>query len=181
MREMHDGLGGQLVSSLALVEAGDHSDPELVAALRDSLDELRLVILSLDPDLTEVPALLAALRGRLEPTLERRGIRFRWRVLDAPTPAKFGPDQLLSLMRILQEAITNAVRHAAPSVIEVATSVVDGHLIIVVRDDGRGFPARLRRGRGLTNMERRAQELGGVLRFQSSEGGTTVDVKLPLS
>jgi signal transduction histidine kinase len=181
MREMHDGLGGQLVSSLALVETGNNPDPELVTALRDSLDELRLVIFSLDPGLTEVPALLAALRGRLEPTLERSGIRFRWRVGDAPTPGGFGPEQLLSLLRIVQEAITNAVRHASPSVIEVATDVVEHRLVISVRDDGRGFCEPGRRGRGLGNMERRAEELGGQLEVDSGEEGTRVEVRLPLS
>jgi len=180
MREMHDGLGGQLVSSLALVEAGERADPELVAALRDSLDELRLVIFSLDPASTEVPSLLAALRSRLEPTLERRGVRFRWRVGDAPSPARFGPEQLLSLLRIVQEAITNAVRHAAPTTIEVATEVCDTHLVIAVRDDGCGFPETLRRGRGLSNMEQRSGELGGVLTVLSDAGGTRVELRLPL-
>lgn len=181
MREMHDGLGGQLVSSLALVEASSSVDPELVAALRDSLEELRLVIFSLDPAATDVPSLLAALRGRLEPALERRGIRFRWRVLEAPTPRAFGPEQMLHLLRIVQEAVTNAVRHGEPSIIEVATSVDDGHLVIAIRDDGRGFPPHLPRGRGLSNIERRAQELGGALHIDSGEGGTRVELRLSLA
>lgn len=180
MREMHDGLGGQLMSSLALAEAGGDADQEVVTALRDSLEELRLVILSLDPGLTEVAPLLAALRGRLEPTLQRCGIRFRWRVVDAPTPRRFGPEQLLSVLRIAQEAITNAVRHAAPSTIEVATTVENGVLLICVRDDGRGFPQALRRGRGLTNMERRAQEIGAVLDVRSGAEGTSIELRLTL-
>lgn len=180
MREMHDGLGGQLVSSLALVEAGEHTDEELGAVLRDSIDELRLVIFSLDPGLGDVPALLAALRARLEPTLERRGIRFRWRVGDTPTPEGFGPEQFLSLLRIVQEAITNAVRHAGASSIEVATVARDSTLAIAIRDDGHGFAEGMRRGRGLNHMERRAQELGGELRIRSGAGGTSVEVCLPL-
>jgi signal transduction histidine kinase len=180
MREMHDGLGGQLMSSLALAEAGSEADHEVVTALRDSLEELRLVILSLDPGLTEVAPLLAALRGRLEPTLQRRGIRFRWRVVEAPTPRRFGPEQLLNVLRIAQEAITNAVRHAAPSTIEVATTVESGVLLITVRDDGRGFPAKLRRGRGLSNMERRAQDIGAPLDVRSGPDGTVVELRLTL-
>ena len=181
MREMHDGLGGQLMSSLALAEAGGEADHEVVTALRDSLEELRLVILSLDPGLTEVAPLLAALRARLEPTLQRRGIRFRWRVAEAPTPRRFGPEQLLHVLRIVQEAITNAVRHAAPQTIEVATAVADGVLVITVRDDGNGFPESLRRGRGLGNMERRAQDLGAPLAFRSDSDGTTVELRLTLA
>lgn len=181
MREMHDGLGGQLVSSLALVEAQPDGDPELASVLRDTLDELRLVIFSLDPGLSEVPALLAALRGRLEPVLERKGIRFRWRVGDAPTPSGFGPEQLLSVLRIVQEAITNAVRHAAPSVIEVGTSVADGHLVIRVSDDGSGFREPRGHGRGLGNMQGRAAEIGGRLRVESGTTGTLIELGLPLS
>lgn len=180
MREMHDGLGGQLVSALALAETAETADADLAAALRDSLDELRLVIFSLDPGLSEVPPLLAALRGRLEPALERRGIRFRWRVGDAPTPERFGPEQLLSVLRIVQEAITNAVKHAHPSVIEVATAVLDGSLVILVCDDGAGMQEPVRHGRGLRNMERRAQELGGALSVGSDPAGTRIELRLPL-
>lgn len=181
MREMHDGLGGQLMSSLALAEAGRDTDHEVVTALRDSLEELRLVILSLDPAATEVADLLAALRARLEPTLQRRGIRFRWRVGEAPTPRRFGPEQILSVLRIVQEAITNAVRHASPSAIEVATRVEDEALVVEVRDDGRGFAPSTRRGRGLGNMERRAEEIGARLQIASDAGGTRVELRLPLA
>jgi len=180
MREMHDGLGGQLMSSLAVAEAAGDPDQEVVTALRDSLEELRLVILSLDPGLAEVAPLLAALRARLEPALQRRGVRFRWRVADAPTPHRFGPEQLLHVLRLVQEAITNAVRHASPQTIEVATAVEDGVLVITVRDDGHGFPPSPRRGRGLGNMERRAQELGAPLGVRSGADGTTVELRLTL-
>ena len=180
MREMHDGLGGQLMSSLAIAEGGVNADQEVVTALRDSLEELRLVILSLDPGATEVADLLAALRGRLEPTLQRRGIRFRWRVGEAPTPRRFGPEQMLSVLRIVQEAITNAVRHGRPSSIEVATEVDGEVLVVSVRDDGCGFPQPLRRGRGLHNMERRAEEIGAALRVASDGRGTRIELRLPL-
>jgi signal transduction histidine kinase len=180
MREMHDGLGGHLVSSLALVESTDDADPEIVAALRDGLEELRLVIMSLDAGFTAVPALLASLRERLEPTLERRGIRFRWRVDDAPTPSRFGPEQMLSLLRIVQEAITNAVKHTTASTIEVATAMDDDVLVITVRDDGGGFADLIRRGRGLDNMSHRATELGGTLRILPDGGGTLVTLRLPI-
>lgn len=181
MREMHDGLGGHLVSSLALAESADDADPEIIAALRDGLEELRLVILSLDAGFTEVPTLLASLRERLEPALERQGIRFRWGVGEAPTPKHLGPEQMLSVLRILQEAITNAVKHARATTIEVTTTVDDDALGITVRDDGGGFGPLVRRGRGLDNMERRAHELGGRLRVRSDGGGTTVELRLPLA
>ena len=181
MREMHDGLGGQLVSVLAMVETATTADPDVVTAVRDSLDELRLVILSLDPSFTEVQALLAALRARLERTLERRGIKFRWRVGDAPTPSHFGPEQLQNLLRILQEAITNAVKHAAPSTVEVATTIDAHDLVIAVIDDGAGFADSVQPGRGLGNMRRRAVELGGTLQVISGSGGTRIELRVPLA
>jgi len=52
--------------------------------------------------------------------------------------------------------------------------------VIAVRDDGCGFPQSLQRGRGLTNMEHRARELGGQLHFASNGDGTSVELRLPL-
>jgi signal transduction histidine kinase len=74
------------------------------------------------------------------------------------------------------------VRHANPSTIEVATAVEQATLAVVVRDDGCGFakPRRRGRGRGLGNMERRAEEIGATLCVASDASGTRVELRLPL-
>ena len=190
MRDMHDGTGGQLVSALAMVEAGDVPRDEIAEALREALSDLRLVIDSLEPGDPDLLALLAHARARLEPRLERHGLRFAWQVEDVPAPDRFGPEQSLHLMRIFQEAVTNAVKHANATTISVRTGTArDGEgracAYVEVADDGVGFGAagagaRPISGRGLRNMRRRAEELGGELVVTSVATGTAVRLLLPL-
>lgn len=184
MRDVHDGMGGQLVSTLAMVESG-HSTPEGVAeALRDALDDLRLVIDSLDPVDDDLLSVLGVVRSRFEPRLARHGIRFDWQVEDVPAIPGLGPERVLQAMRIVQEAITNIVKHAGAHTITVRTGPEADHtgaagVFVEVRDDGRGLDGTRRRGRGLANMERRAQVLGGRIALVSGTWGTSVRLWLP--
>jgi signal transduction histidine kinase len=185
LREMHDGLGGNLVSTMALVESGDFDRDAVVEAIRDSLDDLRLMLDSLDPDEEEdLLTVLALTRARLEPRLERRGIRFAWKVEDVPRLVGLGPEKVLQVMRVVQEAITNAVKHADARTITVQTGAQReadgaGRVFVAVRDDGRGMAADARPGRGLGNMRKRAESIGGALEISSSAAGTAVRLWLP--
>ncbi len=184
-RDIHDGLGGHLVSTLAMIEGGDDFAREDVAeALRGALDDLRLVIDSLDPSEEDLLAVLAAVRTRLEPRLRRRGIRFDWQVRDVPSAPALGPAGLLRALRIVQETITNTIKHAGASTITVRTGEAadpEGRpsVFVSVRDDGRGFDPTHVEGRGLVNMERRGRELGGRVVVDTGAAGTTVTLWLP--
>lgn len=185
-RDMHDGVGGQLVAALAMVEHGAFGGEEVAHVLRDAIDDLRLVIDSLDPGEADLPELLGLVRERLEPRLRRHGVQFSWKVEDIPRPAGFAPPQALSALRIVQESITNVMKHAAARVIEVRTGVVQDDdagraAFVEVRDDGRGFPPGAGPGRGLRNMRQRAAELGGRLDIASGAGGTSVRLVLSLA
>jgi signal transduction histidine kinase len=185
MRDMHDGMGGQLVSTLALVESGRGSAKEVGDALRGALEDLRLVIDSLEPIEDDLGATLGMIRHRLEPRLERHGIRFDWQVEDLPPLPGFGPERALQTLRIVQEAITNVVKHSGARTVTIRTGdAQDGGAPgawVEVRDDGRGFdPARADgEGRGLANMQHRAAALGGRLTVASGEDGTAVRLWLP--
>ncbi len=186
MRDVHDGMGGQLVSALALVESGRATPEGVAEALRDALDDLRLVIESLGPTDDDVPTLLAIVRTRLEPRLTRYGLRFDWHVTELPAVPRLGPERALHVLRIVQEAITNVVKHAHAHTITVATGTTaspDGvpGVFVEVRDDGRGMTTRDGGGCGLTNMERRAAALGGQIAVESGSGGTAVRLWLPLA
>jgi signal transduction histidine kinase len=183
MRELHDGLGGMLVSALAMVEDGTGSPAQVAELLRDALDEMRLVVDSLDPEIADLPALLGTLRTRLEPRLAGRGLRFEWAVAEVPAPA-LPPGGLWHVLRILQEAVTNVRKHAAARVITVATGARAGGdgrpgVWVAIRDDGCGLPADATAGRGLPNMRYRAGELGGVLEVACASPGTVVELWLP--
>jgi signal transduction histidine kinase len=189
MRDMHDGMGAQLVSTLALVESEAASPQQIADALRDALDELRLMLDSLDPEESDLLAVLGNVRGRLEPRLARAGMRFEWRVRDVPVLAGFGPHRMVHVLRIVQEAISNAVRHAHARTIAIQTGEETDErgrpgVFVEVRDDGEGIDpgARDRRkGRGLANMQQRAGELGGRFALTSGAEGTTVRLWLPLT
>jgi signal transduction histidine kinase len=183
MAEIHDGMGGQLVSTLAMVQDGEASPAEVEAALRAALEDMRLVIHSLDAADTDIPTLLGMLRGRLAPQLERAGIRVRWQVEDVPALADFGPEAALHLMRIVQESITNVVKHAAARTLTVSTGVEDEHVYVSLADDGRGLgtgATAAGEGRGVGNMRRRAEALGGELELCARDPGVEVRVRLPL-
>jgi NarL family two-component system sensor histidine kinase LiaS len=87
------------------------------------------------------------------------------------------------VVKIVTEALSNALRHSRGTKIEVVVLDEDGWYRIMVRDDGLGFdPAARRAGLGLANLSARASNLGGIVEITSSPGrGTTVEVKLPLS
>jgi signal transduction histidine kinase len=183
MRDMHDGIGGQLISTLSLVEGGEASPDKVAAALRECIDDLRLAIDSLEPTDDDLVPLLGNLRYRVEPRLKARGIELDWRVQDVPKLTYMTPQNVLNVLRILQEAFTNVIKHAGASHVCVATRCEGSRVLIDIRDDGKGLdrgdgtPA----GHGLANMHQRAHELGGELRLQATADGTTVTLGLPLT
>lgn len=188
MREMHDGMGGQLVSALAMAEDGETSLPQIADVIRAALDDMRLVIDSLDPVIDDIPTLLGMIRGRIEPRLRVHGLRFDWRVTDLPPTPGVGPEQFLHLLRIAQEAITNIVKHADASVIRVETEETpddEGRpgIRISIGDDGKGLvEPSANGGRGLSNMRVRAERLHGSIDIvnDGADPGTTVRLWIPM-
>jgi signal transduction histidine kinase len=183
MRDLHDGLGGHLVSALALVEGNEHVQT-VEEILRDALEDLRLVIDSLDPDSEDLPVLLGIMRMRIEKRISGRGLRFDWQVSDVPAISRFGPEMALQILRIVQEAFTNVMKHAHATTITVRSGETNGStergVFLEIRDDGQGIREGTR-GRGLDNMRWRARVIGGKLDVTSIDGsGTAVRLWLPL-
>jgi signal transduction histidine kinase len=176
-RELHDGLGAQLVGALAIAEREPAPGASLPAALRGALGELRVAVDSLDAEERELVEVLGSLRARLEPLVQGTGIEFSWRVGDVASARRIPPDHAIHLLRMLQEAIANAVKHASPGRIEVrsgdAARAGARVAFVEVQDDGGGFAAPAP-GRGLENMRRRAEQIGGDLEVASGAGGTRV-------
>ena len=180
MADMHDGIGGQLISTLSLVEHGEASKEQMAAALRECIDDLRLAIDSLEPSDDDLLPLLGNLRYRLEPRLKAGGITLDWQVRDVPKLACLTPQNVLHILRILQEAFTNILKHAEAQVVRVATTANARGVSIDVIDDGKGFDESSQNGgRGLVSMRRRASALGGDLLLKSSPSGTTLTLLLP--
>jgi signal transduction histidine kinase len=182
--DMHDGIGGQLVHALAVIE-GNSSFQPLEPILRGALDDLRLIIDSSDPVEGNLLAVLSNFRARNERRVQQGGLRFLWQVTDLPPLPEFGPHKILQVLRVLQEALTNVLKHAGASEVAVQTSVGNdpaGRLSILVDviDNGRGYAPGAGSGRGLGNMRRRARELGASIEFSSSGAGSRVRLILPI-
>jgi signal transduction histidine kinase len=185
MREIHDGLGSHLVTTLSLIEADTGTREAIGGAIRSALDDLRMMVDSLEPLEGDLVGALAMLRTRLQPRLEAAGIAVEWQVRDLPPIADLGPQKVLHVMRIMQEAVTNVLKHAAARTITVRTvadRAVDGRLGVSVEivDDGRGIADGSRAGRGLHHMRQRARDLGAVLDVRGSPRGTSVRLLVPV-
>lgn len=182
MRDMHDGLGSTLMSSLVLVEQGRLDAPAVADLLRECVDDLRLVIDSLEPIGHDLVTLLASLRHRLGRRLERAGLDIRWEVQDLPPLHWLAPPDALQVLRIVQEVLTNVLKHAQARQIRLATTLQDSTVQVLIEDDGVGFDTEgSSSGRGLRHLAQRASRLGGRLLIDSVPGqGTRVVLDLPL-
>jgi len=189
-RELHDEAG-QLLASVHIALDGlaqrTAESAETIQRLHELLDrveeQLRRLSRELRPTILDDLGLGPALEWLTQGIHQRTGIRISVRAAIGRLEA--GVET--ALYRIVQEALTNAVRHGRASAIDVQVRERDGAAEAVVRDDGIGFDAReslSRRGEpglGLLGMRERAEALGGRLDLDSSPGrGTAVSVIIPL-
>lgn len=186
MRDMHDGIGSQLITTLDAVERGCRGPQDVAAMLRECIDDLRLMIDALEPDEQSLLIALANLRYRLEPRLAAAGLSLDWQVHDGialPTPSS-----VLQLLRIVQEGVTNVLKHAGATRLRLAARAEGDWLLLEIEDDGRGMPAPApcgtvptRAHRGVKNMRARAHQLGGSLEIGTSGRGTVLRVVVPMA
>ncbi|GAP36091.1 sensor histidine kinase [Piscinibacter sakaiensis] len=180
LREMHDGLGGQLMTVLRGVERGAMPREQVLESLQDSLDDLRLLMDSADVD-RPLPQALGAWRSRWEPRLSCMDIALDWEVDDALDAVTLPPGTTLHLMRTVQEATVNVVKHAQARRVQLSAGRADdGGLWLEVTDDGVGLPAVPAGGRGLANMAARARQIGARLVVGPGPGGRGTAVRLQL-
>jgi signal transduction histidine kinase len=189
MQDMHDGLGSSLMSALHAVESGQMSDADVAQVLRECIDDMKLAIDSLEPVQTDLLLLLATLRFRLAPRLQGSGLALDWAVSDVPALTWLEPRSALHILRIFQEVLTNIIKHARATRIQVSTSHDDQQVTVTVEDNGGGFepPAASDgaglppRGKGLGNLLRRTAQLQGQARWERlPQGGTRFSLVLPL-
>lgn len=190
-RDLHDAVS-QAIFSIAMTTAAARrliaQDPERAAqrmAEAESLAamaqrEMRALLLELRPVELAGRPLTEALGQFLGELGERHEVDTRF---TAEGGDGLGPALEDGLFRIAQEAVVNAIRHAAPTRVEVRLAADAARVRLVVQDDGRGFdPASAAPDAhyGLGSMRERAQELGGVLTVRSAPGrGTDVEVVVP--
>jgi signal transduction histidine kinase len=92
------------------------------------------------------------------------------------------PELETTVYRLLQEALTNIVKHAQATSVRVSVCVVGADVLVEIDDDGEGFDPRAQTsGFGLAGMNERVYLAGGTLDVESSQGGTTIRARLPVS
>lgn len=193
-RDLHDSVGPLLAGlGLQADAVRRRSSPEVqqqlagvTAAIASCRQEVRRLVDGLEPDDTPLPDLEGAVRELVD-GWQSVGVESGLVVsLDVPSPLPHLDDELrVTAYRVVGEALTNVVRHAAAGRCTVRLTADLGELVVEVRDDGTGpapVTAGARRGFGLRSMAERARAAGGVLDVSAGDGGrgTTVRARLPL-
>ncbi len=186
MRDMHDGLGSQLVQALNAVRSGGRLASHQVGdMLQHALEELRMTLDSLEPMDGDLPTILGTLRRRISPALEAAGIELNWQVEEVHALEQLDSRGVMHLFRCLQEVFANVIKHAHATQVTVRTWQ-DGSVVqLEIRDNGVGMArARLNPstgGRGLGNIEARVAKMGGQVELTSSAEGTCVAFHFPIN
>jgi PAS domain S-box-containing protein len=197
-RELHDDLGqvigymnvqAQAIRELLTTGQTDVADAQLArltAIAQDASADLREYILNLKAVISPEQGFFLALEQYLDQFERNFGIHTEMTVPETLTEGAFEPVVEVQLLRIIQEALTNARKHAAAHQVRVSFAVQGDQAEVTVEDDGQGFdPAKLTTGNdkqfGLRFMRERAEGVGGSLQVRSAPGqGTRVIVRVPL-
>jgi signal transduction histidine kinase len=190
-RELHDSVTQSLYSLTLLAEAGQRlaksGDVERAREYlkrlgeigQQSLKEMRLLVYELRPLALREEGLVGALNQRMDAVERRAGVEAHL-VIEGKIELPENVEE--ALYRIAQEALNNALKHAAPTSVEVSIRADGKHVELEVADDGHGFDldaAVAGGGMGLVSMRERAERLGGTLQVISATGeGTKVKVCL---
>jgi signal transduction histidine kinase len=188
-RELHDQTGQELTGILLGLKAVEEAlDPEAlaraIAAVREqvveTLHDVRRLAVELRPKVLDDYGLVAALERLAQTVAEQTGLAF-------DLEAQLGDERLPSeietaLYRMVQEALTNVVKHGQAGRVSIILARSQGSVTAVVEDDGRGFETdRIYEGLGLDGMRERLALLGGRLKIESRPGaGTTLAGEVPL-
>lgn len=173
-RDMHDGVGGQLVSLIARVRSRRITIDQVEGELVQGLSELRLVVDSLDAPGQSLADALLTFRLRTQNLADGAGMALDWTQNNLEGAETSDSRWVLTLYRFMQEAVTNAVRHSGGQRLAVRAELTGGRLVVEIADDGRGFnPEEVSAGKGQRNLAFRASQLGGVLTIKSEPGGGT--------
>ncbi|MFZ5547066.1 MAG: sensor histidine kinase [Pseudomonadota bacterium] len=191
MREIHDGVGSQLVGLLNMVSREAPDPKAMQEQVTLALDEMRMAVDSLQPVHHDLTTVLATLRYRLQPRLQAAGIEVVWDVPLLPPLEQLTPQVVLQMQRILLEAFTNVLKHARATRVALHVSWQGGGqpgVALALCDNGVGMAAEpgpgadtAPRGHGLANMRTRAASIGAVLQVERCDtGGTCVRLHWPV-
>jgi PAS domain S-box-containing protein len=193
-RELHDGLGQEMVALKMLLNEIARQSPallkkqvgEAMGVIDRGTQQIRTLSHLLHPPLLDEVGLLSALRWYLDGLTQRSGIETKLDVEPADFP-RLALELETAVFRIVQEALTNVFRHSGASRAWISLKQGHGQVKVKVRDDGKGVVdgiVELRSGStgvGIGGMSERAKEFGGQLLVANAHPGTIVEVTIPIS
>jgi hypothetical protein len=176
-----------LIGNIAALEQAPEHTPsrEVLEMLRELRDDLRLIIDTASAQHYgehSLDQLLAPLRHRMTRLFEAHDVDVHWS-LGALDQVFLNTTQSLDLLRILQEALANVLKHSGARRVNVELRSQPQALLLEVRDDGVGMPQHgpADVGTGLRSMHTRARRLGATLSVGSQSGATVVRLHMPLA
>jgi signal transduction histidine kinase len=191
-RKLHDELGGLLTAAkmdLSWLQsrlegaAIQERLSQLGGVLDEAMDLKRRVVEDLRPSLLDHFGLPTAVRAYVESTCAKEGLALQVNFQHACE--SMSKDTAIALFRVVQEGLSNIIRHAHAKTVKLEMSGDERHCLLTLADDGRGFDAQspqFRWSHGLMGMRQRAEGLDGRIDIQSSVGvGTTLRVEVPMS
>lgn len=192
-RELHDETSQSLTSlkiGLQIIEqkaAGHRLLLDQVANLKsladESLESLHRLAVNLRPASLDHLGLVDALTGLIETTRQRSGINAHFKTMGSVPAALLTEEMETSIYRIVQESLTNVIRHAQAAHVDIILEWQDEKIVVIIEDDGVGIDmqkARESSHLGLIGMQERAEMLGGKLLVDSTpQVGTTLVMEIP--
>lgn len=194
-RELHEGLGQELVAAKMMVDRMNLRDPSIPlneqmrtrvsAILESSVNQIRSLSHVLHPPLLDEVGLCSAVTWYVNEMTKLSAIEASLNIHPPDFP-RVDEELEIVTFRIVQEALANVVRHSGASQVSIALVAEPNSLTVGIRDNGRGIENNKKAvdhqgtGVGIVAMRQRAKELGGELRLQNTSPGTLVEVTLPL-
>jgi signal transduction histidine kinase len=189
-RKLHDELGGLLTAAKmdlswlqSRVEGAAIQErlSQLGGVLDQAMDLKRRVVEELRPSLLDHFGLPTALRAYVEATCSKAGLSCE--VVIEHACESMPKDTAIALFRVVQEGLSNIVRHAGAKLVRFTLSGSDQHCTATLTDDGQGFDSndpRLRWSHGIAGMRQRVAALGGRMQLESRTGrGATLRIEIP--
>jgi signal transduction histidine kinase len=189
LQDMHDGFGSQLVIAKMMVEQNEMSQEGLGRLLEESIGDLYLLVDTLGNSDNYLPNALVDFRFRTQQRLAGTPLKLHWNLQVDHAP-EVSPKVVLQILRLVQEALNNALKHAKATNIylDFTYDEVGSQLSVSVADDGVGIGEKSVHGRGQKNMMARARTTGGKLSvthsnlsLSNSHPGTLVHLRVPLN
>jgi len=185
-RELHDGLGGYLAAISTMLHDGVRDEQLLTRTIDQALLEMRVVMDGIGEECDDAGMLLGMLRHRLQQPLQAWGLQVGWNIIGVPMQCALKDGTAIHLLRIVQEALTNAARHSGADWVEVRASVMNeadqDKLCVEVVDNGCGWNELPAAGNGLSNIRKRAELMEATLEMSSGpDTGVRISLTCPVT